>query len=588
MPAPSLPRVDGTPQPAFAGRVTRHWLVDVALITVLFALYFGFQLGERAIWNPDEGRYSEIPREMLVSGDFITPHLDGVKYFEKPPLFYWLQAGSIKAFGIHEWSLRLWPVAFSLFGCLAVYGAGRRLRGRSTGLLSALVLATSLLYYFLGRAVILDMAVSVLIALAMLAFMVGVRAPPGRERRNYLWAFYVLMALATLTKGLIGIVIPGMVIAAWIALLGEWRLLKSIYLPSGLALYLLVAAPWHILVSIPNPEFPYFYFVQQHILRYLTTIEQRYQPPWFFIPILLLGMVPWTAFFPQALKDALPARWRERQAYRDNLFLVLWAALVFVFFSLSDSKLVPYILPVFPPLALLVGQWLAGLDGVTPTMRRSIAVLSLLALAGAVYLALLPHGLAHTDSTREFVHAAGDRLYVAAAALGLAAVVPYALARAGALQATILSLAVLYGGFNIGVSHALVGLDHKWSVKSMAELIKPRLKPGDAVATFENYYQDLPVYLKRRIIIVNWKNELSFGAKYQDTSDWMISTARFWKMWNSDRRVYVFANASLYRRLISKAHGNYRVLARNRYRVLLTNRPGRADTANGQGLPDQP
>ena len=263
------------------------WWRDIILLTLLLSLLFAIGLGRRALWEPDEGRYVEIPREMVQTGDYVTPRLNGVKYFEKPVLFYWLEAGAIRVFGIKEWSMRLWPVLFAIMGCLAVYAAGRKLYDRRTAWLAAVVLATTPLYYFLGRTVTLDMPVSSLLTLALLAFLVGTREPPGKSRRNYFWAFYAFAALATLAKGLIGLVIPAMIIGVWIMILNEWRLLKSIYLPSGLLLFLVIAAPWHIAAARDNPEFAYFYFVHEHFLRYLTKTHHRYQPPWFFIPVLM-------------------------------------------------------------------------------------------------------------------------------------------------------------------------------------------------------------------------------------------------------------------------------------------------------------
>ncbi|HSQ78832.1 MAG TPA: phospholipid carrier-dependent glycosyltransferase, partial [Nitrospirota bacterium] len=322
-------------------------------------MFFAFMLGNRALSVPDEGRYVEIPREMVSTGDYITPRLNGVKYFEKPVLFYWLESLSIRLFGLHEFTLRLWPALCALFGCLAVYVAGRRLYGRRSGLIASVVLATNLLYYGLGRAIVLDMPVTALLTGALFSFLIGMHEVPGLRRRLFLWSFYAFSALAVLTKGLIGVFIPGMVIVAWIMVLGEWRVLKTMYLPTGLALFLLIAAPWHVMVMRANPEFFHFYFIQEHFLRYLTTMHSRYQPPWFFIPVILLGLFPWSVFLVQAIRHNLPSTWRERHEHRDALFLILWAGLVFLFFSASDSKLVPYILPVFPPLALLIGRYLS-------------------------------------------------------------------------------------------------------------------------------------------------------------------------------------------------------------------------------------
>src|SRR5574341_604550 len=155
------------------------WLSDLLILTLILGCFFGFGMGKRALWSPDEGRYSEVAREMVVSGDYITPRLNGVKYFEKPPLFYWLQGLSIKLFGVNEWSLRLWTAAFACLGCLAVYVSARRLFGRRSGLIAAVVLATSLLYYAMGRIITLDMAVSVLLSCSLLAFLWGTLEPIG-------------------------------------------------------------------------------------------------------------------------------------------------------------------------------------------------------------------------------------------------------------------------------------------------------------------------------------------------------------------------------------------------------------------------
>src|SRR5947199_3447751 len=179
------------------------WGRDLLLLAFGFALLFGPHLGRRALWSPDEGRYAEIPREMVASGDYVTQRLNGIKYFEKPPLFYWAEAGALRLFGPEEWALRLAPALFALLGVLAVYAAGRRLYGRRAGLGAGAVLATSPLWFGLGEAITLDMAVSSLLTLAFLAFLFASRAETVWRRRLWIWAFYAAAALATLTKGLI-------------------------------------------------------------------------------------------------------------------------------------------------------------------------------------------------------------------------------------------------------------------------------------------------------------------------------------------------------------------------------------------------
>src|SRR5437867_266537 len=316
------------------------WFRDLLVLTLLLGSFFGFKLGERALWSPDEGRYSEVAREMVVTGDYITPRLDGIKFFEKPPLFYWLQSASRKAFGLNEWSLRLWPAMFALLGCLAVYAGGRKLFGRRTALLACAVLATSGLYYAMSRVADLDMGLSALLTCALISFLLGTREPPGLRRRSAMWAFFAFAALAVLEKGLIGIVIPSLVIGTWILAVGEWNVLKNLYLPSGLALFLTIAAPWHVLVAKINPEFLDFYFIREHLQRFLYK-NGPLDHPWTFVPVLFIGFFPWTVFLYQAIRYSLFPSWRPRHGHKEAIFLTLWAGWVFLFFSLSSSKVIP-------------------------------------------------------------------------------------------------------------------------------------------------------------------------------------------------------------------------------------------------------
>ncbi|MEK7815625.1 MAG: phospholipid carrier-dependent glycosyltransferase, partial [Pseudomonadota bacterium] len=420
---------------------TRRAWAGLALLAMVLALWFGHALGNRALWHPDEGRYGEIPREMVETGDYVTPRLNGVKYFEKPALFYWMQAGSIKLFGVNEWALRLWPALLGLLGCLAVYGAGCKLFGRRAGLIAAIVLATSPLYYLLARIITLDMAVSVFLSGALLSFLLGVRAPPGRSRSLYLYAFYALCAAATLTKGLIGIVIPAMVIGAWIVLLWDWRLLRAIHLPTGLLLFFVLAAPWHVLAARANPEFAQFYFIHEHFQRYLTTVHMRYQPWWFFVPVLVLGMLPWIGLLFPALRDAW-AGWRARRERREELFLLLWVGLVFAFFSVSGSKLIPYILPMLPPSALLLGRYLAPAEPAPePKGLRSGFWLFLVATAAlGAYLAM---ELSRRPQAQADVLRLGSGAYLMLAGLLLVALAHFFLGR---LATVTRPLAVLAAG----------------------------------------------------------------------------------------------------------------------------------------------
>jgi 4-amino-4-deoxy-L-arabinose transferase-like glycosyltransferase len=396
------------PSPASAATQSRAALSPCVwrLLFLALVLVYFLPAGFRPLANPDEGRYTEIAREMAVTGDYISPRLNGVLFFEKPPLFYWLEAGAESVGGINLWAVRFWPIVLALLGCAAVYYTGRSLWGASSGVWSAWTLATGLLYYAISQIVILDMAVSVFLTLAMCAFMLAVREPPGPRRRWLCWALYASMALALLTKGLIGLVIPLAIIFFWLLFLNKWRELRQAHLFSGLIILLALALPWHIAAALATPPQPWahffsrsrdgqgflwYYLVHEHFLRFTDpSTANRVQPWWFFSAILVAGFLPWTFFLPSALISSCKGGWARVQAEPEILLLFLWALFPLVFFSISSSKLIPYIVPSVPPLALLTGRFLARAleapaDPVLRTPLRGLSIFCLL-LAGGILL----------------------------------------------------------------------------------------------------------------------------------------------------------------------------------------------------------
>ena len=572
------------------------WTRDLFILILLLGVFFGFKLGDRALWSPVEGHYAELAREMVVSKDYLTPQLAGLKYLEKPPLFYWLESANIRLFGLSEWSLRLWPALFAMVGCLAVYFVGSRLFGRRVGLISCGVLATSSLWYVMGHVIDLDMTVSVLITCALLFFLLGSIQTAGYKRRFLMWGVFVFAALATLTKGLIGIVIPAIVIGSWILILGEWNILRKIYFPSGTCLFLLIAAPWYVLVSRADPGFLSSYFVVEHFQRYLTKPEGLYEQPWAYIPVLLLGMFPWAAFLLQALKYNLRFPWGQRHLHKEVIFLVLWAGLVFLFFSSSSYKGVPYILPMFPPLAILIARYLAAaweaprLSGVQSGAFILVVALSLLAIAGLT-------------SPQHFLERYSDWPAVEAPAEGtvasiqvrdwedLSALTPYLRAQGvilimAAVSALalgfgkkpvfrwgLLSLTLVWALFLVVLNSSLPFLDQRRSVKALAVVLKSQLQRSDEVASYHAYYQDLPVYLGRPVAIVGWKGNLQFGVEVNEHSGgWMTDDESFWKHWNSRATVYMLTEQTTYEKLRSESSFKSRVVAQGLYDILLSNK----------------
>lgn len=550
------------------------WWIDIFFLTLVIGSLFFILLGNRPLFVPDEGRYADIAREMVASGDYITPYLNGIKYFEKPILFYWLSAAAIKVAGLNIWALRCVNALIGLIGCLLTYFTGRKLYGRNTGLLAALILGTSTLYFVMAHMISLDLPVTVLLAGSLYAFLLGSREMPGLPRRLYFWGAATAAAFAVLTKGLIGIVFPALIIGTWITIMGEWRLLKRMYLPSCMLIFLLIAAPWHLLVGHRNPEFFYFYFIEQHFLRYATMDVGHYQPIWFFIPHLLIGFFPWIVFLPQTIATLLQKSFKQRGEYKTEIFFLLWAVLIFTFFSFSKSKLIPYILPVFPPLAMLTAHYLQAGYAKQRThctaaclgIKTGYLFLILLAatIAGAFYWFINHTSLPDPNAARTYI-------YLAAFILVMGSVIAcfYAFRNLSkALALTIVSTWL----FLLLILASLPYVDTR-TILPLATIIKPVLQPQDVVVTYNQYYQDLPFYLERRISILNWRNELTFGMRHQDTHEWMIDDTAFWRDWHSDKRVFAIASKEEYLHLQQKyPQETFYLLGRTINNVLISNR----------------
>jgi len=524
---------------------------DLIILALLLALLFGVSLGDRPYSAPSESRYIEIGREMAETGDFVTPRLNYVKYFEKPPLFYWIQAESTKLFGISPFAARIPTALFAVMLCLLTYGLGRMLYGRLAGWLGTLTLATSLYLFALSRIVLLDMPVSFFMDATLAAFIYTVYAPPGRMRTTVIYVMYIAAACAVLTKGLIGAILPGIVIFLWLVFTRRWQVLKEMRLISGTALFLLVAVPWHIIVAERNPEWAQFYFIHEHFQRYLTKEAGRYQPVWFFAAVLLAGFFPWVAFLYQAAKDGLKNFWHTRFEDGKQLFLVLWVAFILVFFSLSDSKLIPYILPVFPPLAVLLGRYFAAVWEEKPAPGFGIGLLgiSLLLVLMAIAPTLLLEFLDRDNKITVALTQGGDELHTLSIASMIAAVLllivyVQGLKRHVIIAMLIVSAIILKLGDEVGEHY------NKDSMFTFANIINAVHKPNDEVVMYQTYYQDMPVYVKQRIIIVDWKGELEFGAEHEDTSGWMINAASLWPRWLSDNhRMFMVMRDDAYERL---------------------------------------
>ncbi len=308
-------------------------------------------MGLRPLMLPDEGRYVGVAWEMLQRGDGLTPTLDGLPFFHKPPLFYWITAGALRLAGPVEWAARAAPLLGAALGAAALYGLLLRWRGRAQARRALLVLMVQPLFYLGAQFANMDMLVAgcITATICLLAdAALGIEA--GSAPRAALAGAYLAAALGVLAKGLIGAVLPALVIAAWLAMSRRLRLLPRLLSLPALVLFAAVALPWFAAMQWRHPGFLHDFFIVQHFQRFAAGGFNNVQPPWFYPLLLLVAFAPWLPWLWRAARAADPG---PGDALSLRLLMLLWAALIVVFFSLPRSKLIGYVLPAVPPLAAL-------------------------------------------------------------------------------------------------------------------------------------------------------------------------------------------------------------------------------------------
>ena len=537
----------------------------VAILVLVFLVVWFCNLDYRSLVRPDEGRYAEIAREMALTGDWTTPRLNGIKYFEKPPLQYWMTAAAYKAFGEHEWTARLWAALTGFAGVLMVGFAGARLFGRRAALYSALVLASSVLYAAIGHMNTLDMGVTFCLTLGLLGFLLAQRGEAGtRETRLWMLLAWTAMGFGFLSKGLIGLALPAAAMAAYALVHRDISFLKRFEPVAGSAIMLAIVLPWIIAVSIANPEFPHFFFIHEHFQRFLTQVHHRAAPWWYFAPILIAGALPWTAMLGQALIAA----WKgdpNGRSFKPRRFLLLYAAVIFLFFSASQSKLASYILPIFPALALLVGEWLTRIRGRTLTWL--ILPIAVLGLTGAI---ASPFAV---NFASEKVPAALYALFsrwILAGTLTLLAAACLAMffAWRSRVEGAIVALGV--GGL-LFVQLIMTGhetLSPSYSTSHLAGTIRPLLDAETPFYSVRTYEHTLPFYIKRTVTLVDYEDEFDFGLKQQPELE-IPTMEEFEVRWRNDRKALAIMGPDIYRELTGRALP-MRLLAADARRVIVS------------------
>lgn len=516
------PRSDGRVRPdRQRGWGTRAaWL---ALAVVWFA-----PLGHRALVNPDEGRYATIALGMLRSGDWITPHLNGFLYFEKPPFGYWMSAAAMGLFGVGEFAARLWPAVCGFATAVLVAFTARRLWSEPAGSFAGASAAGCIWIVANAHFLSLDMGLTFFLTLALCAFLLAQRDDASApQQRRWMLAAWAAMAGAVLTKGLVGVLIPGAALLLYCAWVRTLVPLRRMHWVAGSALFLALAAPWFIVVSLRNPGFADFFFVHEHFQRYLTDQARRPGAVWYFVPLLLAGFLPWTTMLPSLARFG--AEPEPQRAFQPRRFLLVYAVFVFVFFSASRSKLPSYILPMFPALALLAGAWLAKAD---PRRLRIHLVMPAVAGLALMVVAPLLTRFATRDTPPEVLEAMAPGFAAAGAFVIGAATIAYRVFGQGRALAGVV---VLAAGTVLATLAVLDGHDEHASIKSSRDVgavLRPLLSADEPVFSVKMYDQTLPFYLDRNVTLVAYTDEFAFGQG-RDPTRWIPTVAEFAQRWQA-------------------------------------------------------
>ncbi len=414
-----------------------------ALFLVFSVLWF-YGLDLRSLVPTDEGRYAEMAREMVATGDWVTTRLNGVKYFEKPPLQIWMTALTFELFGLGEWQARFWTGLCGMLGIVLTALAGTKVFNPRVGFYAGLTLASCFYWASMGHINSLDMGLSGMMTAALCALLIAQRDDAtAKERRNWMLLCWAGMALAVLSKGLIGVVLPGAVLVLYTVLTRDWAIWKRLHVGKGLLTFFAITTPWFVLVSLKNPEFAHFFFIHEHFERFLTKTHRREGPWHYFIPMLLVGIVPWLGMLAQSLWQSWrPSLEVAQPVFQAKKLLLIWAGFIFFFFSYSGSKLPSYILPIFPALALLVAAYME--NATRKGMMLGAALVALLGALGLAFGSRLP-AVASDAHDHTLYLAYLPWVLAAAAALLVGGVIGLLYARR--LQRDLIVLALALAGF---------------------------------------------------------------------------------------------------------------------------------------------
>jgi 4-amino-4-deoxy-L-arabinose transferase-like glycosyltransferase len=585
-----------------------------ALVVLFLAVYLGSAFSP-ALQDDVDTSHAIAAREMITRGDYVTLHINGVRYLEKAPLMYWLVAGCYRVFGVNEAAARLPTVAAMFLLVLLGIGWGRRAFGARAGLYTGLFVATGVGYFLFTRVLIPEAILSLLIAAAFYCLVSALDRPNAR----FAWyATYALLALAVLTKGLLALVIVGMTVIAYLAITGEWRRWREFHLFSGLLLFFAIAAPWHILAGLRNPAvgdhhgFFWFYFVNEHFLRFLgRRIPKDYNklPAYLYWTLHLVWLFPWSLYLPLALRRLIPDLRRARREHtpldfraRTRWICILWASVTLLFFSVSTNQEY-YTFPAYLALFLLLAAalageeeegrqpWLLATSAVSVTVRLIFAAVLIGGLWSSRHLPFVPdigEVLAQSNLDNDTLSMGHilDLTGQSFAALRFPAILAVIALVFGSLAEIILrvkckhfastwALAITLAVFLSAAHVALIRFDPYLSSHVLAMRIQQQVQPQDRVLIYgdQSYGSSLVFYLRHPVELVNGRTtSMWFGSTFADAPPIFLDDADLVRLWNSSTRVFLFVPDFQQKKVDAVLGANKLVYASSSGKIVYTNR----------------
>jgi 4-amino-4-deoxy-L-arabinose transferase-like glycosyltransferase len=544
-----------------------------AAIAAFATLIFFFHLGTYGLWEPDEGRYAEIAREMLATGNFVVPHLNYVPYIEKPPLLYWLTALSMWLFGVNEFAARFVNAAAALGGVLATYCFTLRAFDYRRAILAAVVLATSALYAEMAQVLTTDMLLTATLTVALFAFFLH-----WRDGGAWCWLFYSAMGLAMLTKGPVGAVIPLLAGAVFLWREGELRgAMRRFRVIPGMMLAAAISVPWFAAITFRERGFFDFYFVGEHFRRFFESSYSHSEPIYYYVPVIAAALLPWTIIVP-----FLP--WRFLEPNPARRFCTIAAATIFVLFSLASAKLIPYILPAMPPLAIIIADAILVFADAclgrshrdsAPDPRRLAVIGPILGILGAGVIAVAFNADRFASS---YMLIARPALYAGGAVVIVGGILCFAAFWQRWPMAGLTVFVATATATLLIASYGRIMAEPTRSYAALARTIEQRA-PDAVLVCYTRYIQSLPFYCRRRVILIGAKTELAYGAEHSpDGSKFFFTRAAdLYRLWNEPQPTVLVLDRSALAP-IEKNLGAFKVIASDLKKLAIM----RADSDNSR------